>query len=119
MNSTTSTISVLPLSEAQRSLWFLYQMNTDQHAAHNIGFCVRLRGALSPGAVDDALQTLVARHPMLRSSFDVLTGQLLAPVVPCKSGTVGCEPVALPSDELGEAFRITIEGRRYSLDRLA
>ena len=65
----------LPLSESQRSLWFLYQLGDALHASHNVGFCVQLHGALSAEVVEIALQRVVSRHPMLRTSFEVVDGE--------------------------------------------
>ncbi len=56
-----------PLSWNQRSLWFLHRL-APESSAYNIAGAARL-GPTSPEAVSCALQGLVDRHPMLRTTF--------------------------------------------------
>jgi amino acid adenylation domain-containing protein len=65
-----------PLSVGQRGLWFLYQMDRDS-AAYNASFPGRIRSPLDLPAFRRALQTLVDRHPSLRTTFEEKDGQLL------------------------------------------
>ncbi|MBJ7312355.1 non-ribosomal peptide synthase/polyketide synthase [Rugamonas sp. CCM 8940] len=58
-----------PLSEAQRSRWFLYQLDAARQGSHNNGFTARLHGPLDVALITAALQQLVERHPMLRARF--------------------------------------------------
>ncbi|MEV7615516.1 amino acid adenylation domain-containing protein [Streptomyces sp. NPDC089799] len=55
-----------PLSYAQRGLWFLDRLRPGR-ADYNIPFAVRLHGPLDVRAVTGALETVVARHELLRS----------------------------------------------------
>jgi hypothetical protein len=64
----------LPLSFAQQRLWFLDRLLPDK-AAYNIAAAWRLRGALDVGALERALDTLVARHEMLRTRFALSEGE--------------------------------------------
>ncbi|QKY12021.1 non-ribosomal peptide synthase/polyketide synthase [Janthinobacterium lividum] len=64
-----------PLSSAQRSRWFLYQLDDQSRGSHNNGFAVRLHGAVDAGAIGDALNELAARHAMLRVSFRTVDGE--------------------------------------------
>ena len=66
--------SVYPLSYGQKALWFLYRLNRDS-AAYNTAFTVRIRSALDVSAWRNALQKLVARHPILRTSFKDREGE--------------------------------------------
>ncbi|MEV6875263.1 amino acid adenylation domain-containing protein [Amycolatopsis sp. NPDC051128] len=64
----------LPLSFAQQRLWFLEEFapgSTD----HVTVFGVRLRGALRPDALARALNTLIARHESLRTTFASVDGR--------------------------------------------
>ncbi|HEY7220935.1 MAG TPA: amino acid adenylation domain-containing protein, partial [Candidatus Binatia bacterium] len=55
-----------PLSFAQQRLWFLNQLEPESDAYHESG-ALRLRGALDVGALQAALDRVVARHAILRS----------------------------------------------------
>lgn len=69
------------LSSAQRRLWFLQQLDPDS-TAHNSAGAVRLRGPLDSGALHQALDAVVARHDMLRTSFPEIDGTPISVVDP-------------------------------------
>ncbi len=59
-----------PLSFAQQRLWFLEQLEPGQPIYH-IPLAVRLRGALHPVRLEDALNRIIARHASLRTRFQL------------------------------------------------
>src|SRR6201998_1728372 len=63
----------LPLSCAQQRLWFMCQMGRDE--AHHISLGWRLTGNLDCPALRRALDRIVARHEVLRTSFAVVEGE--------------------------------------------
>ena len=65
--------SAIPLSYAQQRLWFLEQLNPDT-AAYNIPFVFRLLGPLDLSALQQALNALVARHEIFRTTFSSYDG---------------------------------------------
>ncbi|MGH3853381.1 MAG: amino acid adenylation domain-containing protein [Pseudonocardiaceae bacterium] len=65
---------VVPLSFAQRRLWFLNAFE-EQGAAYHIPAALRLSGGLDRDALDQALSDVLARHEILRTVFPVVDGE--------------------------------------------
>ena len=63
----------VPLSFAQQRLWFLGQMEGGSEAYH-VPLRMRMRGTLDAGALRRALDRIVARHEVLRTTFAVVEG---------------------------------------------
>jgi len=69
-----SRAGALPLSFAQERLWFFDQLEPHS-AAYNIPRVLRLTGTLDTRALQQSLDTIVARHEVLRTSFLVDHGK--------------------------------------------
>src|SRR4051812_23110310 len=65
----------VPMSYGQELLWLLEQANPGMHG-YNVPRIARLRGALDIAALERALSEIVARHEVLRSTFDSVDGEL-------------------------------------------
>jgi amino acid adenylation domain-containing protein/non-ribosomal peptide synthase protein (TIGR01720 family) len=63
-----------PLSHGQQSLWFLHQV-APESAAYNIGTALRILSPLDTAALRTVFQTLVGRHPALRTVFPAVDGR--------------------------------------------
>ncbi len=73
----------LPLSFAQQRLWFLDQLEPG-NLFYNIPTVLRLRGRLDVPALTDALNEVVRRHEVLRTTFAAKGGvprQIIAPAL--------------------------------------
>jgi len=92
-----------PASFSQQRLWFLDQLEPGE-PTYNMPFAIWLDGPLDPGALQRALDAMVARHAVLRTSivaFDGMPEQVVA-----DTGTVPIERIELPADqEDGERTR--------------
>ncbi|MDJ0314395.1 non-ribosomal peptide synthetase [Arthrobacter sp. H35-D1] len=107
----------IPLSYAQSRLWFLNQLDPGS-SDYNIALAVRLTGELNPEALAHALDDLVARHEVLRTTYPAQGGtpeQLIHPA----SGVTGLlsfqdvtsqEQLArLLSDQAARGFDVALE----------
>ncbi|HEX8129403.1 MAG TPA: amino acid adenylation domain-containing protein, partial [Pyrinomonadaceae bacterium] len=73
-DSSAEEVFVFPLSFAQSRLWFLHQLEPTS-AAYNMPFVSRLTGRLNAPALEEAFNEIVARHEILRTTFEVLDGE--------------------------------------------
>lgn len=80
-SSTQGAPFVLPASFGQARLWFLEQYEPET-GIYNLPFALRLRGALHIGAVEHAIDDLIARHEALRTTFAVQDDVLVQVVAP-------------------------------------
>ena len=64
----------IPLSFAQTRLWFLNTL-APASAAYNISGAVRIVGALDDDILERAINRIVSRHEILRTSFQEVDGQ--------------------------------------------
>ncbi|MFF2614419.1 non-ribosomal peptide synthase/polyketide synthase [Kitasatospora sp. NPDC058046] len=93
----------LPLSSAQRRLWFLEDLATGGTGNHT-GVALRLHGDLDGEALGRALRRLTARHDALRTTVTAVDGRLEQHVaeradLPLRTEDLG----ALPAGERAEA----------------
>jgi len=96
-----------PLSFAQQRLWFLDQWEPGT-STYNVHWAIRLRGALNVPALHRALESLVARHESLRTTFPAVDGrptQVIAEAaaVPFQVTELGPAPEAANVQALAEA----------------
>ncbi|MEW9701480.1 amino acid adenylation domain-containing protein [Paenibacillus sp. SI8] len=68
--------AVAPLSFGQERLWFVDQFNQES-AVYNMPAAMRLEGKLDIAALEKSLHEIIRRHEVLRTSFQMINGQLL------------------------------------------
>jgi hypothetical protein len=84
----------LPLSFAQERLWLLEQLQPGSLAYHTPA-AIRLDGSLDIAALEQALNEILRRHEVFRTTFSVVDGQPVQAIVSFQS-------VSLPVVNLGE-----------------
>ncbi|MGA5039809.1 amino acid adenylation domain-containing protein [Streptomyces capoamus] len=110
----------LPLSSAQRRMWFLDQLEPGS-TEYLVPLVLRLRGPLHTAALAGALDDLAARHEVLRTRYPAPGGEPVQVIDPLVA--LGAAPVDLsdlPADEAaaraGELVRAET-ARPFRLDR--
>jgi amino acid adenylation domain-containing protein len=110
----------LPASFAQQRLWFLDQLEPGS-ASYNIPTAVRLSGTLDVAALETALNEVVRRHEVLRTTFAAKDGQPWQTIAPSLTIPLPVSDLsALPDGEReAEAARLTEEESRRPFDLAA
>lgn len=70
-----------PLTQNQKALWFLKQLDPDGFA-YNIGGAVEVRAELDPALMLESFRRLLARHPQLRANFLLEDGTPVQRIAP-------------------------------------
>ncbi|MEU1465826.1 amino acid adenylation domain-containing protein [Streptomyces sp. NPDC005727] len=92
----------IPLSHAQRRLWFLHRIHGGS-AAYHVPYALRLCGTLDVAALRAALDDLVARHEILRTVYPERDGVPFQRVVP--DARPGTTVVGVAREDLEERLR--------------
>ncbi|PWV52329.1 non-ribosomal peptide synthetase [Nocardiopsis sp. L17-MgMaSL7] len=104
----------IPLSFAQRRLWFLNRLDTSA-ALYNLPMAVRITGELDTEALRGALRDVSARHESLRTVFPDIDGEPLQHVLPPEAVTPGSECVEVASEEELRQALVREAGRGFDL----
>lgn len=71
----SDTVVLVPASYAQQRMWFLHRLDP-ANPAYAVSEALRLTGPLDAAALESALRAIVDRHEVLRSSFEVVDGDV-------------------------------------------
>ena len=108
----------LVLSFSQQRFWFLSLMG-GQGSAYNMTLALRLRGALDTTALGWALDEIVRRHEILRTTFKTVEGEAVQVVAPHESLRLEPIDVSACDDPQAEADRLTQAEFEHAFDLTA
>lgn len=118
MNHPAPDAVVAPASFAQHRLWLMEKIDPTA-STYNIRFGLRLRGVVDRAALNSALSDVVARHEVLRTTFEFVDEELLqviSPPAPVKVSDVDLS--GLPDPEAALLERAEAELRTpFDLER--
>lgn len=114
-NTTSEDVFVFPLSFAQQRLWFMHQMDPAS-SAYNMPMAFRLSGRLDVEALEWALNEILRRHEILRTTFDVLDQQPVQLVAPSRSLQLSVTNLGSLPAPLREADRFANEESQRPFD---
>jgi amino acid adenylation domain-containing protein len=75
------TADYFPLSASQRRLWFLDRLEPGT-GLYNVPALLRIRGNLNVEALEKSLNTIIARHETLRTSFELREDEPIQRIAP-------------------------------------
>jgi len=110
----------LPLSTAQKRLWFLEQLMSN-HFAYNVSGGIQLIGDLKVENLHRALNEIVRRHESLRTTFQNIDGrpiQVIAPTLTLELPIADLRSLSTAQQETEILNRAVSESQRpFQLDR--
>ncbi|MQY27936.1 non-ribosomal peptide synthetase [Nocardia aurantia] len=98
----------VPLSAAQRRLWFLERFNgtgPETEGIYNVPAALRLRGALDPVALEAALRAVQVRHETLRTVFPELEGSAFQRVLDPAAAAITLEVADVTEADIDDQVR--------------
>jgi len=110
-------VFLFPLSFAQQRLWFLHQMNP-QSPVYNMPVASRLLGRLNVTALEQALNEIIQRHEVLRTTFQMVDAQPMQVISPRAALVLPLLDLThLPETAReAEAHRLAVENLRQPFD---
>ena len=89
----------LPLSHAQRRLWFLERLEQDR-AIYNLPITFRMEGPVDPVALEATLNDVIARHESLRTKLPDAEGEPYQQILPAEQAHLPLRVEAITEAEV-------------------
>lgn len=107
----------IPVSFAQQRLWFLDQLQPDNHA-FNIPVALRVFGLLNTKVLQQCLSEIVRRHEVLRTTFTLIGDHPMQVINPPSELSLAVEDLRVLPDKVREAevLRLSTDERRQPFD---
>ena len=102
-----------PLSEGQKALWFLHQLDPES-AAYNLVFSSKLTPAVDIQSMSEAFAMLFERHPMLDATFHIVEGEPLQRLQ--RGRTIDCREHDATAMSEGEIKRLIVKHAERPFD---
>ena len=108
---------VIPASFSQQRLWFLHEVDP-YSTAYNISSVFSITGPLDVSTLEEALNTLIARHEILRTTFSVVNGTPVQNILPALTLSLPVTDLeALPEEaRKTDARKIAVDEARRPFD---
>ena len=71
-----------PVSFAQQRMWFQDTLGANSAVANNISATLKITGSLQVTALDRALNAILSRHAILRTTIQTIDGELMQVIAP-------------------------------------
>jgi amino acid adenylation domain-containing protein len=105
----------LPLSFAQQRLWFLDQLEPES-ALYNIPVVIRLHGTLNHSWLAQSIETIIARHEILRTTCVTVDSTPVQVIAPPQEWSLDIEDLTSLPDPEQSALRRAEEESRQPFD---
>jgi amino acid adenylation domain-containing protein len=108
---------LIPASFSQQRLWFLREIDP-KSTAYNIPCVFSIRGPLDVVALERALNRIIARHEILRTTFDIVDGTVVQRIMPTLSIELPTSDIAplQPDERELRAREIALEDAQKPFD---
>ncbi|KAF9467529.1 hypothetical protein BDZ94DRAFT_1305172 [Collybia nuda] len=114
INRVTSNIDTFPASNAQMGIWVQEQINPGL-TTYNTGFQRRLEGTLNVPAMEAAFHTIIDRHDVLRTTFNMHDRVLMQHVHPTKSSCSSVRVQKVDSEAAARAVLLEQASQLFDL----